>query len=176
MPLFVVPADGADARRRPARADRERDPRPSSRPRHVPDEIVEAPAVPRTLTGKKLEVPIKRILQGVPLEEAAALGVVDDPEVLEWYRRAVHDSRARERGAGIACGHGTTEQTSSAVDGLPLRVARAGEGPPLLLINGLGAGLEMWNPFVRADPRARGDHLRPPRRRASRARSAGRCG
>ena len=36
-------------------------------PRHVPDEILEAPAVPRTLTGKKLEVPVKRILQGTPV-------------------------------------------------------------------------------------------------------------
>jgi pimeloyl-ACP methyl ester carboxylesterase len=35
------------------------------------------------------------------------------------------------------------------VDSLPLRVARAGDGPPLLLINGLGASLEMWRPFAR---------------------------
>lgn len=35
------------------------------------------------------------------------------------------------------------------VGGLPLRTSRSGEGPPLLLINGLGAGIEMWNPFVR---------------------------
>ena len=35
-------------------------------PRHVPDEIVAVPAVPRNLTGKKLELPVKRILQGIP--------------------------------------------------------------------------------------------------------------
>ena len=35
------------------------------------------------------------------------------------------------------------------IDGLPMRVVRSGEGPPLMLINGLGAGLEMWSPFVR---------------------------
>jgi acetoacetyl-CoA synthetase len=51
----------------------------------VPDEILAAPAVPRTLTGKKLEVPIKRILQGVPIEQTAAVGAVDAPDVLRWY-------------------------------------------------------------------------------------------
>lgn len=84
MPLFVVPAHGdavddrlCDALRRAIRDQLS--------PRHVPDEILVAPAVPRTLTGKKLEVPIKRILQGVPVERAAALGAVDRPDVLRWY-------------------------------------------------------------------------------------------
>jgi len=35
------------------------------------------------------------------------------------------------------------------VEGIPLRIVRTGEGPPLLLINGLGAGVELWRPFVR---------------------------
>jgi acetoacetyl-CoA synthetase len=55
--------------------------------RHVPDEIVEAPAVPHTLSGKKLEVPIKKLLRGTPLEKAANIASVDDPDALRWYER-----------------------------------------------------------------------------------------
>jgi acetoacetyl-CoA synthetase len=60
-------------------------------PRHVPDEIVEAPAVPHTLTGKRLEVPIKKLLRGTPLEQAANPASVDDPDVLRWYQRFAAD-------------------------------------------------------------------------------------
>lgn len=56
-------------------------------PRHVPDEIVEAPAVPHTLSGKKLEVPIKKLLRGTALEKAANIASVDDPDALRWYER-----------------------------------------------------------------------------------------
>jgi acetoacetyl-CoA synthetase len=55
--------------------------------RHVPDEIVEAPAVPHTLSGKKLEVPIKKLLRGTPLEKAASIASIDDPDALRWYER-----------------------------------------------------------------------------------------
>lgn len=56
-------------------------------PRHVPDEIVEAPAVPHTLSGKKLEVPVKKLLRGTPLEKAANIASIDDPDALRWYER-----------------------------------------------------------------------------------------
>jgi acetoacetyl-CoA synthetase len=67
-------------------------------PRHVPDEVVRVPAIPRTLTGKKLEVPIKRILQGVPPERAAAAGSVDRPDALHWFARfaATRSAAARD--------------------------------------------------------------------------------
>jgi acetoacetyl-CoA synthetase len=45
------------------------------------------PGIPHTRTGKKLEVPVKRLLQGVRLETAADLGSVDDPELLKEYAR-----------------------------------------------------------------------------------------
>jgi len=54
-------------------------------PRHVPDEVVQVPAVPHTATGKKLEVPLKRIAQGVAVERALNLGAVDDPEAVRWF-------------------------------------------------------------------------------------------
>ena len=64
MPLFVVLARGRDADRRAARRDPRRI-REDCSPRHVPDEIRIA-EVPRTLSGKVLEVPVKRILTGTP--------------------------------------------------------------------------------------------------------------
>ena len=83
MPLFIVPADGVDLDGMQERLGRRL--RTELSPRHVPDEILIAPAVPRTLTGKKLEVPVKRILQGLPVDQAAALGAIDVPAVLRWY-------------------------------------------------------------------------------------------
>jgi acetoacetyl-CoA synthetase len=55
----------------------------------VPDEIVEIPAVPRTLSGKKLEVPIKRLLMGVPASRAVNLGTLVDPQAIDQLLRAV---------------------------------------------------------------------------------------
>lgn len=52
-------------------------------PRHVPDDIFRVTALPRTLSGKKLEVPIKKILLGASVEQAAAKGALVDPESLD---------------------------------------------------------------------------------------------
>jgi acetoacetyl-CoA synthetase len=54
-------------------------------PRHVPDEIIAVDAIPRTLNGKKLEVPVKRILGGMPLERAVSLGAVANPEAFQSF-------------------------------------------------------------------------------------------
>jgi acetoacetyl-CoA synthetase len=59
--------------------------RDSLSPRHVPDRIVAVPAVPRTLSGKKLEVPIKRILTGTPPEVAASRGSLANPDSLDAF-------------------------------------------------------------------------------------------
>src|SRR6266511_4292467 len=71
MLLFVVLREGAelgdDLRRDIARRIREH-----CSPRHVPDEVVRIAEVPRTLSGKKLEVPVKKILTGIPPERAAS--------------------------------------------------------------------------------------------------------
>ena len=90
--LFVVPAPGhaldEDLKQRIITALLTR-----LTPRHVPDEIVEAPAVPHTLSGKRLEVPIKKLLTGRPLEKAANIASVDDPDALRWYARFAADRR-----------------------------------------------------------------------------------
>jgi acetoacetyl-CoA synthetase len=54
-------------------------------PRHVPDRIVGVPAIPRTLTGKKLEAPVKRILRGEPAERVASRGSLADPTALDAF-------------------------------------------------------------------------------------------
>jgi len=54
-------------------------------PRHVPDRIVAVPAVPRNLTGKKLELPVKRILQGAPPATVASRDALADPSALEPF-------------------------------------------------------------------------------------------
>jgi acetoacetyl-CoA synthetase len=54
-------------------------------PRHVPDDIVLAPGIPHTRTGKKLEVPIKKLLQGGDPARVVEPTAVDDPALLDWY-------------------------------------------------------------------------------------------
>jgi acetoacetyl-CoA synthetase len=54
-------------------------------PRYVPDRVVAVPSVPRTLSGKKLEVPVKRLLSGMALSEALALTAVADPASLDPF-------------------------------------------------------------------------------------------
>jgi acetoacetyl-CoA synthetase len=84
MPLFVVLADDAELtdelRDRIKRTIRE-----EVSPRHVPDDIIVAPAVPHTRTGKKLEVPIKKLLQGADPAKVVEKSAVDDPALLDWY-------------------------------------------------------------------------------------------
>jgi acetoacetyl-CoA synthetase len=84
MPLFVVLREGAelddDLRREIATRIRRR-----CSPRHVPDEVFAIDAVPRTLSGKALEVPVKRILMGTPVERAASRDSLANPEALDHF-------------------------------------------------------------------------------------------
>jgi acetoacetyl-CoA synthetase len=59
--------------------------RTAASPRHVPDDIVQVPAIPRTLTGKKLEVPIKRLFMGADPEATLNRNAVADPEALDAF-------------------------------------------------------------------------------------------
>ena len=54
-------------------------------PRHVPDEVLSVPDVPYTLNGKKLEVPVKKILSGTPPEEAASKDSLRNPDSLDTF-------------------------------------------------------------------------------------------
>ncbi|RRJ85733.1 acetoacetate--CoA ligase [Gulosibacter macacae] len=83
MPLFVHLAEGtdestaADAIAAAIRRDLSA--------RYLPDEIVVMRGIPHTKTGKKLEVPVKRLIQGAALDEVVDLGAVDDPDLLREY-------------------------------------------------------------------------------------------
>jgi acetoacetyl-CoA synthetase len=87
-PLGEEPVVGEDLRRAIFRRLRE-----DCSPRHVPDDVFAIRAVPRTLSGKILEVPVKRILGGTPPERAASRGSLANPEALDWFV-----AFARERG------------------------------------------------------------------------------
>jgi acetoacetyl-CoA synthetase len=84
MPLFVVLREGEqlteELRREVGRRIREQ-----CSPRHVPDEVYSIAEVPRTLSGKVLEVPVKRILMGTPPEQAASRDSLANPAALEYF-------------------------------------------------------------------------------------------
>jgi acetoacetyl-CoA synthetase len=90
MPLFVVLAPGAEL-------DDELTGRIAARirehcsPRHVPNEVHAIAEVPRTLSGKILEVPVKKILMGMPPEQAASRESLANPEALDPFVKMAVD-------------------------------------------------------------------------------------
>ena len=84
MPLFVVLRDGVeldeDLQKRIAAKIRS-----DCSPRHVPNEVHVIAEVPRTLSGKVLEVPVKRILTGTPADQAASRDSLANPAALDWF-------------------------------------------------------------------------------------------
>jgi acetoacetyl-CoA synthetase len=54
-------------------------------PRHAPDAVAAVPAIPRTMTGKKLELPVKRILQGTPADQVASRDALADPAAIDAF-------------------------------------------------------------------------------------------
>jgi acetoacetyl-CoA synthetase len=84
MPLFVVLAEGVeldDALKRKINTTI----RTQFSPRHVPDEILAVPAIPRTLSDKKMEVPVKKLFMGVPVDKTANVGATRSPEALLYF-------------------------------------------------------------------------------------------
>jgi acetoacetyl-CoA synthetase len=81
MPLFVTVSAGTEET--DARRAIEASIRANLSARYLPDEIVFVPGIPHTRTGKKLEVPVKRLLQGAAIAEVVDLGSVDDPALVE---------------------------------------------------------------------------------------------
>jgi len=84
MPLFVVMREGAELDdelpKEIARRVREQ-----CSPRHVPDEVFAIDEVPRTLSGKALEVPVKRILMGTPAKQVASRDSLANPKALDYF-------------------------------------------------------------------------------------------
>jgi acetoacetyl-CoA synthetase len=84
MPLFVVLAEGVELNEELKRKINTTI-RTQFSPRHVPDEILAVPAIPRTLSDKKMEVPIKKLFMGVALEKAANVGATRSPEAIKYF-------------------------------------------------------------------------------------------
>ena len=94
MPLFVVLAQGAvlndELKRQIAQQIRD-----NCSPRHVPNDAFAVAELPRTLSGKTLEVPVKRILQGADPETTVSLDALANPQSLDWF---VEFATARREG------------------------------------------------------------------------------
>jgi acetoacetyl-CoA synthetase len=84
MPLFVVLAEGVKLDDQ-LKGKINMTIRTQFSPRHVPDEIVAVPAVPRTLSDKKMEVPVKKLFMGVSVDKAANIGATRSPEAVEYF-------------------------------------------------------------------------------------------
>lgn len=84
MPLYVVLSEGVvlddNLRNRINRHLRD-----TCSPRHVPDKILQVPEIPYTLSGKKMELPVRKILMGNPSEKAANPGAMRNPEALKFF-------------------------------------------------------------------------------------------
>ncbi|HEX7007062.1 MAG TPA: acetoacetate--CoA ligase [Alphaproteobacteria bacterium] len=92
MPLFVQLRDGVvldEAFRARIAETLRRD----CSPRHVPDRIHQVAAIPYTLTGKKMEVPVKRLLMGWPLDKVASRDSMRDPAAMDWFVRYAEEHR-----------------------------------------------------------------------------------
>jgi acetoacetyl-CoA synthetase len=90
--LFVVLTPGAELDDVLLAAIRARI-RSDCSPRHLPDEVLVVPEVPKTLTGKLLEVPVKRLLMGRAVQEAASRDALANPDALDWFVRFAEQRR-----------------------------------------------------------------------------------
>src|SRR5450755_2696724 len=101
MPLFVRLADGRvldDSLREEIRGRL----RKEYTPRHVPDTIIQVPDIPVTLTGKKMEVPVRRILRGAPPEAAANRDAMANPSSLDVFADYARTQRDYPLGPPVA--------------------------------------------------------------------------
>jgi acetoacetyl-CoA synthetase len=95
MPLFVVLREGVtldDSLKATIKASL----RKNVSPHHVPDEIFAISDVPRTLSGKKLEVPVKKLLMGVPIEKASSTDSMSNPKSMDYFVEFANNFRTKE--------------------------------------------------------------------------------
>jgi acetoacetyl-CoA synthetase len=96
MPLFVVLRDQLqldDA----LKARIKENLRKHTSPHHVPDDVLQIPEVPRTLSGKKLEVPVKKLFLGVPIEKAASKDALSNPQSIQYFVDYANEFNAKRR-------------------------------------------------------------------------------
>jgi acetoacetyl-CoA synthetase len=99
MILFVVLRDGVALDDALVGAIKRRI-REDCSPRHVPNDVIQVAEVPRTLSGKVLEVPVKRILMGAPPEQAASRESLANPQALDYFVALARELGAQAAGGG----------------------------------------------------------------------------
>jgi len=92
MPLFVVLKPGVELDDTLKGKIRDKI-RANLSPHHVPDDIIAIAEVPRTLNGKKLEVPIKKLFMGVPLEKAISVDSMSNPQAMRFFVEFVRETQ-----------------------------------------------------------------------------------
>ena len=85
MPLFVVLRPGVELSAELTATIRDRI-KAALSARHVPNDVFQVRAIPRTLSGKKMELPIKKLLLGHPIEKVANPDTMANPDSLDWFR------------------------------------------------------------------------------------------
>jgi len=116
MPLFVKLIDGL---RLDAELERKicEQLRREYTPRHVPDRVIQAPGIPMTLTRKKMEVPVRKILLGTPLEQAANRNAMANPDSLDFFVSYAKTQKDYSLALKQVAGSGSGLQTLEKMDG-----------------------------------------------------------
>ena len=108
MPLFLVLREGEALTPALVAQIRERI-KVALSARHVPNDIFQVPAIPRTQSGKKMELPMKKLLLGQPLEKIANPDTMANPDSLAWFRQFATEYLARH---ALRDGRATTDTAS----------------------------------------------------------------
>lgn len=93
MPLFVVLKDGYSLNDE-LKSKIKGALRKQYSPRHVPDEIFEVKEIPYTISGKKMETPVKKLLMGIPLEKVASADAMKNPTSLDFFVNFAHERKS----------------------------------------------------------------------------------
>jgi acetoacetyl-CoA synthetase len=96
MPLFVVLREGAtldETLKEKIKGKIQQD----ISPRHVPNAIFAVPQIPKTLIGKKMELPVRKILLGQPVEQAANPDAMSNPESIQFFVDLAREIRGRSK-------------------------------------------------------------------------------
>lgn len=94
MPLFVEMTKDVDLTP-PLKTEIIKRLRSERSPRHVPDEIIATPSIPMTLTGKKMEIPVRKLIMGQDASQVASKDAMRNPAALDWFATFAKEQRGR---------------------------------------------------------------------------------